>query len=166
MKISQKNSWLWRPSGAAVVASLALPTVLAGCGSPAQQTQAPMSRNQPMSNNQPMSRNQPMANTGMNTRQKATLLAGAAALYYMYNRYKKQNEARLQGQNVQYYLSKNGQVYYRDPRNPQNVVWVTPPPQQVRSVEVPDAEAGAYSGIQGYNNSQSGKTLRDFFDVR
>lgn len=159
MKISQPSSWLWRPAGAVVVASLTLPTLLAGCGSPAQQTQQPQAQ-------APMTRNQPVANTGMSTRQKVTLLAGAAALYYVYNRYKKQNAARLQGQNVQYYLSKNGRVYYRDPRNPQNVVWVTPAPEQVQSLEVPNSEAGAYSGIQGYNNVQSGKTLRDFFQVR
>lgn len=110
-----------------------------------------------------MTRNQPVANTGMNTKQKVTLLAGAAALYYVYNRYKKKNAAKLQGQNVQYYLSKNGRVYYRDPQNPQNAIYVTPPPEQAQTFRVPASEAGAYSGIQGYENAPSGRTLQDYF---
>lgn len=153
IEISPQSSWLWRPAGASVAASLVLPTLLAGCGSPAPQTQTQA----------PMTRNQPVANTGMNTKQKVTLLAGAAALYYVYNRYKKKNAAKLQGQNVQYYLSKNGRVYYRDPQNPQNAIYVTPPPEQAQTFRVPASEAGAYSGIQGYENAPSGRTLQDYF---
>lgn len=145
------RDWLWRPSGVAVIASLALPTLLAGCGSPAPPA-APIAR-------------QPVANRGMSTGQKVKLLAGAAALYYLYNRYKKQNAAQLANQKVQYYLSKNGRVYYRDPQNPRNVIYVTPPPSQVGTINVPNEEAASYSGIQGYENAQSGKTLRDFFPV-
>lgn len=154
MKTSHHSPWLWRPAGVTVAASLTLPMFLAGCGSPAPPPQAPMQSNRPA------------ANAGMNTRQKLTLLAGAAALYYMYNRYKKQNEAKLQGQNVQYYLSKNGRVYYRDPRNPRNVVWVTPPPQQAQTFQVPADEASQYQQFQGYDNASSGRELRDVFQVR
>lgn len=154
MKFSHDSPWLWRPAGATLVASLSLPLFLAGCGSPAAPPQTSM---------QP---NRPAANAGMSTRQKLTLLAGAAALYYAYNRYKKQNEAKLRGQNVQYYLSKNGRVYYREPGNPRNVIWVTPPPQQAPTYQVSPEEASQYQRFQGYDNSSSGTQLSDVFQVR
>lgn len=154
MQISHHSPWLWRPAGATVVASLTLPLFLAGCGSPAPPPQTTMPPNQPV------------ASGGMSTSQKLKLLAGAAALYYLYNRYKKQNAAKLQGQNVQYYLSKNGRVYYRDPANPKNVVWVTPPPQQVDPISVPANEASQYQQFQGYERSTSGKDLSDVFQVQ
>jgi len=156
MKLSHHSPWLWRPVGATVAVSLSLPLFLAGCGSPAAPPQTSMQSNRPAAN----------ANAGMNTRQKVTLLAGAAALYYMYNRYKKQNESKLRGQNVTYYLSKNGRVYYREPGNPRNVIWVTPPPQQARAIQVPDSEASQYQRFQGYNNSSSGTQLSDVFQVQ
>jgi len=102
-------------------------------------------------------------NTGMSTKQKLVLLAGAAALYYYYRKSKTANEAKYKGQQVQYYLSKNGRIYYREPGNPQNVIWVTPPPQQVRSVQLPPDQAGAYSDIQGYNNQTTGNGLDYYF---
>ena len=72
------------------------------------------------------------------------ILAGAALLYYLY----KHHQAK-QNQQVQYYKSKNGRVYYRDPQSHQ-VHWVTP-------VSVPESAAGEYSGYQGYNNSNTGQ---------
>lgn len=149
-----KNSSLWsRGAGALVIGSLLVP-VAAGCGAPAPQQNAPGA---PAASN----------NGGMSTRQKLTLLAGAAALYYVYNNYKKQNQARLANQNVQYYLSKStGRVYYRDPKNPRNVIWVTPPPAQQQPIQVPESDAMAYRQFQGYNNAGSGQTLRDVFPVQ
>ena len=49
----------------------------------------------------------------MSTKKKLVLLAGAAALFYMY----KKHQAKA-GQQIQYYRSKNGRVYYREPNNP------------------------------------------------
>jgi hypothetical protein len=97
----------------------------------------------------------------MSTKQKVVLLAGAAALYYMYKKH--QAKAAGAGQKIQYYRSKNGRVYYREPNNPRQVHWVTPPAQGYR---VPADEAADYSGIEGYNNSRSGRGIDDLFPLR
>ena len=76
----------------------------------------------------------PLAN--MSTGKKVALLAGAAALYYLY---KKHQNAQGAGPSGQYYRSKNGRVYYRDARG--NPVWVTPPSGGIR---VPADEAPMY----------------------
>jgi hypothetical protein len=88
---------------------------------------------------------------GMSTKQKVAVLAGAAALYYLYNKHK---NVKTQGKQGQYYLSKNGRVYYRDQQG--RPVWVTPPPQ---GIQVPESEAQAYSGYQGFNGSTTGTTF-------
>jgi hypothetical protein len=90
---------------------------------------------------------------GLSTKQKVAILAGAAALYYLYNR---QKNARGEGKTGQYYLSKNGRIYYRDPNNPRRVIWVTPPREGIR---VPAEEAQRYSRYQGYNNRETGETF-------
>ncbi|HEY5944926.1 MAG TPA: hypothetical protein VIV40_05515, partial [Kofleriaceae bacterium] len=88
--------------------------------------------------------------TGMSSRtKKLVVLAGAAALYYLYKRH--QNAKATEGVDGQYYLSKNGRVYYRDADH--RAHWVTPPPG---GIAVPEDEAAAYRGFQGYNNSTSG----------
>ncbi len=85
------------------------------------------------------------------------ILAGAAALYYMY---KKNKERRAQGDasQPQYYLSKNGRIYYRDQTGQAH--WVTPPPQ---GIQVPYDEAQQYSEFQGYDNRTKGRTLSDVY---
>jgi hypothetical protein len=88
---------------------------------------------------------------GLSRGQKVAILAGAAALYYLYNRHKNQQG---HGQEGQYYLSKNGRVYYRD-RNG-NPVWVTPPSG---GIEVPESEAQPYSRYQGYNGRATGEAF-------
>jgi len=60
----------------------------------------------------------------LSTRQKVVLLAGAAALYWLYRHHQ---NARAEGPNGRYYRSRNGRIYYRDPRTHQ-AIWVTPPP--------------------------------------
>jgi len=96
-------------------------------------------------------RTAPQGHTGLTTGQKVVILAGAAALYYMY---KKQRDAQNQPTKTQYYLSKNGRVYYRDAQG--RAHWVTPPPQ---GIPVPAAEAQEFQGFQGYNNQSSGRDL-------
>jgi len=86
---------------------------------------------------------------GLSTKQKVAILAGAAALYYMYNRHKNKQGAGKQGQ---YYLSKNGRVYYRDQNG--NPVWVTPPRE---GIQVPAEEAEQYSRFRGYNGRNTGE---------
>ena len=83
-------------------------------------------------------------------------------MYYAYQKFKKNNEAKLANQKVQYYLSKNGRVYYRDPQTHQ-AIWVTPPPSQVGTVSVPSSEAQPYAQIQGYNNQTTGNGLDYYF---
>lgn len=96
---------------------------------------------------------------GMSTGKKVALLAGAAALYYLFKKNQEKKAAgQLQGQ-PQYYLSKNGRVYYRQANG--QAVYVTPPPQ---GIQVPYDEAQQYSQFQGYDNRSSGRTLQDLYN--
>ena len=141
-----------RPIALLIVTSLVSPVLLAGCGSNQQASAPPPPRDASAGE---MGRMNPAAaptRQGMSTRKKLVLLAGAAALYYMY---KKKRDAANQPTNVQYYLSKNGRVYYRDSRTKQ-AIWVTPPRQ---GFQVPADEAMQYEGLQGYNGMNSGRDL-------
>lgn len=128
----------------------------AGCGGQNQQGSAPLppvddTRAGAQNNSAPA--NQPQAKKkGLSTGQKAVItLAGAAALYYLYNQHKNKQEQGLQGK---YYLSKNGRVYYRDAQK--RAHWVTPPPG---GIKVPAEQATQYRDFQGYNNSSTGRDL-------
>lgn len=90
----------------------------------------------------------PETHTGITTGQKVVLLAGAAAAYYMYKHHKAK---AADGPDGQYYLSKNGRVYYRDAEH--RAHWVTPPPEGIR---VPENEANEYRDFRGYQ----GRTTR------
>ena len=91
---------------------------------------------------------------GLNNVQKgAIVLAGAAALYYLYNQHK--HAQAKAGASGQYYLSKNGRVYYRDANHQAH--WVTPPPD---GISVPAAEAEQYRDYQGYDNRATGRDLK------
>ena len=94
---------------------------------------------------------------GLSTGQKVAILAGAAALYYMYNKQKNKPKEAV-GADSQYYLSKNGRVYYRDEQG--RAHWVTPPPEGIR---IPESEAYMYRDFQGYNNRNDGRTLVDVY---
>jgi len=76
---------------------------------------------------------------GMSNRNKVLLLAGAAAVYYLYNKHKNRQG---QGPDGQYFRSKNGRVYYRDMRTG-DFRWVDPPAQPIR---VPADEYERYTG--------------------
>ena len=96
---------------------------------------------------------------GMSTKKKLVILGGAALLYYLYKRNKAKQQAPA---NVQYYISKStGQVYYRDPKNHNQAVWMTPPPSQARPVQVPESVANDYRDYQGYDNQPNGRQLQD-----
>jgi hypothetical protein len=88
----------------------------------------------------------------MSTKSKVVILAGAAALYYLYKHHK--NAAQAQGEEGQYYLSKNGRVYYRDAEH--RAHWVTAPPS---GIAVPESEAAEYREFQGYDNRATGRDL-------
>ena len=87
----------------------------------------------------------------MSTRGKLIVLAGAAAAYYMY---KHHHATAATGEESQYYLSKNGRVYYRDAEH--RAHWVMPPPG---GIQVPASEAQQYEGFQGYDNRSTGRDL-------
>ncbi|QIR38463.1 hypothetical protein HCG51_18300 [Tolypothrix sp. PCC 7910] len=95
--------------------------------------------------------NQTQAKKGLGTGQKVAILAGAAALYYLYNQHKNASQEGSQGK---YYLSKNGRVYYRDAEH--RAHWVTPPSEGIR---VPESEAQRYRDFQGYNGRSTGRDL-------
>ncbi|MBC7998467.1 MAG: hypothetical protein IAF58_11015 [Leptolyngbya sp.] len=95
----------------------------------------------------------PAEKKGMSTGKKIALLAGAAAVYYMY---KKNQTERAKGNTTepQYYLSKNGRVYYREAGG--RVHWVTAPKE---GIAVPADEAQAYSEFEGFDGRSSGRSL-------
>jgi hypothetical protein len=95
---------------------------------------------------------------GMSTGKKVVILAGAAALYYLYKHHQ-QSAASGQGAEGQYYLSKNGRVYYRDAQH--RAHWVTPPAEGIR---VPEKEAAEYSRFQGYDGRTDGRDLAGLND--
>ena len=89
---------------------------------------------------------------------KTVMLAGAAALYYMY---KKHQSSAAQGPEGQYYLSRNGRVYYRDAEH--RAHWITPPSQ---GLQVPAHEAQGLESFQGYENKASGRDLTNLPEGR
>src|SRR5690349_11431533 len=94
-----------RPRGAGWMAGVLAGVMLfgvVGCGSRSIQAQSPAPTGPAQ---------QPPQRRGLTTKQKVLLLAGAAAVYYLY---KKHQNAKGQGPNGKYFLSKNGRVYYRD----------------------------------------------------
>jgi hypothetical protein len=99
---------------AVVLSALLMVPLLSSCGGGGSQNAAPPP---PVDDtvsgrtvNNPASGNQPEAKRGLSTGQKVGItLAGAAALYYLYNQRK---NAKGNGAEGKYYLSKNGRVYY------------------------------------------------------
>lgn len=89
---------------------------------------------------------------GMSAGKKAAMLAGAAALYYLYNKNKEQRQADKSV--PQYYLSSNGHVYYRDADK--KVHWVKAP---AGGIEVSQQEAARYRDFQGYEGRSDGRGL-------
>ena len=148
-----------RPLALVLSASVTIPTLLAGCDSN-NAAPPPIDDTRGGTRSAPPPRMAPPARTGMSTKKKVVMLAGAAALYYLYKRH--QAKAQQQGQQIQYYRSKNGRIYYREPNNPRQVHWVTPPRQPIH---VSEDEAAQYRDIEGYNNSRTGRDLSDLFPL-
>ena len=109
---------------------------LTGCGggtiNAESQPGGPMGQTAPMG--QPEQRR-----PGLSNKQKVLLLAGAAAVYYMYQKHKNKQGEGAQGR---YYRSKNGRVYYRDLKTGK-YQWVDPPSQPI---QVPAADYERYTG--------------------
>jgi hypothetical protein len=147
---------LSRPLAMLLSALLTVP-LLSSCGGGGSQNAAPpppVDDSVGRTVDNPAPGNQPEAKRGLSTGQKVAItLAGAAALYYLYNQRK---NAQGNGPEGKYYLSKNGRVYYRDAEN--RAHWVTPPSEGIR---VPESEAQQYRDFQGYNGRSTGRTLTD-----
>jgi hypothetical protein len=139
---------------AVFLSALLTTPLLNACGGSTQTNVPPVDNTVGRNVNYPERTNQPQAKPGLSNRNKVLItLAGAAALYYLYNRQKNAQGSGAQGQ---YYLSKNGRVYYRDAQG--RPVWVTPPPGGIR---VPESEAIPYRDFQGYNGRSDGRDLND-----
>lgn len=144
--LSMTKSGLMRPTALLTASAVMLPTLIAGCGGGGGGQTS--SQYPPGVGSTSMARPQ----QGMTGKQKMMLLAGAAALYYIYN--KRKNAQSAQNGQVQYYRSEaSGRVYYRDPRTKQPV-FVSPPRQPI---QVPMSEAQQYQGYAGYNMQPQGQ---------
>ncbi len=154
--MDEKKTFTKSRALAYAASALMFAPVLAGCGSGQNGANMPpvddSSRPQVM---QQSSYQQP--HQGLSTGKKLAILAGAAALYYMYKKNKERRQAGDMSQ-PQYYLSKNGRVYYRDQSGQAH--WVTAPAQ---GIQVPMDEAQQYSGFQGYQGQTQGRTLSDVY---
>lgn len=148
---------VWRIGGLAVITSMTVPLVGCGSSTPPPPVDAAPGQMAPQAN----------TNTGMSTATTLKVLAGAAAAYYVYNKWKSSQAGKAaDAQNVQYYVSKStGRVYYRDPKTKQ-AIWVTPPPNQIQQVQIPANEASQYQGWNGYDGSRTGKGLDSVFSVQ
>ncbi|HBB31767.1 MAG TPA: hypothetical protein DDZ80_16320 [Cyanobacteria bacterium UBA8803] len=142
----------FRPTALLLSGLLTFP-VLSSCASQPTAPPPPVDDTYRGTQTYPAPRNSPQARKGLSTGQKVAILAGAAALYYLYNQHKNRQEHGAQGK---YYMSKNGRVYYRDAQG--RAHWVTPPPE---GIQVPESEARRYQDFQGYNNRPTGRDLTD-----
>ena len=135
----------------ALVLSLSLVApILAGCGGKGDSGATPPPRDESGSRMNNTASQQPKQ--GMSTGKKVALVAGAAALYYMYKR----SQDKKDPENRQYYLSKNGRVYYRDPKNNNQAVYVTAPKEPIE-VPIEDARRYQLDKYRGYENNKSGQ---------
>ncbi len=130
---------------AAVIIAFSMFGPLIGCSRPNNDVNAGSSAPYQAPAPAPRSNN-PIAN--MSTGQKVAVLAGAAALYYLY---KKHQNSKGTGEQGQYYRSKNGGVYYRDAQG--RPVWVQSP---AGGIQVPAGEAAQYEqGARQYGFSSA-----------
>lgn len=140
-----------KPTTLLLSASLIVPPLLAGCGGGATDQTANVPP-PPMEN---PSMNAPVAQPkqGMSTGKKVALLAGAAALYYIYNKRKNKAES-AKGPDGKYFISKStGRVYYRNLKDG-SFQWVSPPKTPI---QVPVEQAREYQNYSGYNNQNTGR---------
>lgn len=140
----------WMRSLSVLLSALLTTPLVVACGGGTQQANLP-----PVDDSRPNAAAPPaqqQARKGLSNRQKVAILAGAAALYYLYNQHKNRQQQGPQGK---YYLSKNGRIYYRDDQG--RAHWVTPPKE---GIQVPYEDAQRYREFQGYNGRQDGRDLR------
>jgi hypothetical protein len=141
------------PAAMFLSALLTVP-LLSSCGGGSKTAAPPPPADNTVGRTVSNSGNTTQTKKGLTTGQKVGItLVGAAALYYLYRQHQ---NAKKEGAQGKYYLSKNGRVYYRDAQG--KAVWVSPPSG---GIQVPESEAQQYRDFQGYNGSTSGRTLTD-----
>jgi hypothetical protein len=137
-KFAEKRASLSSFAAVLTVLSVIAPTI-AGCspGGGSQSASGPAPGGAPAGSMQRAPMSAP-PKQGMSTGKKVAILAGTAALIYLYN---KQKNAKGTGKEGQYYRSKsNGRIYYRDEKG--NAVYVTPP---AGGIQVPAEQAEIYN---------------------
>lgn len=136
-----------------VLSALLIAPLFVACGGGSRQANLPPVDDSSRTSTASQQGNPPQQQVrkGLSTKQKVAILAGAAALYYLYNQHKNRQGQGAQGK---YYLSKNGRIYYRDDQG--RAHWVTPPRE---GIQVPEAEAQRYREFEGYNGRQDGRDL-------
>lgn len=130
--------------------------VIAGCGRTNDQSNLPPIDDTRTSYTRTTEPRPQQQRPGIVNKRNMVILAGAAALYYMYNKNKNKQGT---GPDGTYYLSKNGRVYYRDAQH--RAHWVTPPSN---GIAVPEQEARDYADFQGYNGRSAGRQLVDVME--
>ena len=134
-----------------LVATLALPTLAltAGCGhGGGSSDNSQVSTNAPVPNAAPMN-NAPVAKPGLTGKQKVVLLAGAAALFFLYKHYQKADAAAADAHPQLYREDQGpnkGAIYYRKNDANHTVVWLQAP---ANGISVPADQAQQY--VPGYD---------------
>ena len=135
-----------------LVATLGLPTlaVTAGCGhggGGGDNSQVSTNAPAPM-NNAPMN-GAPAAKPGLSGKQKVVLLAGAAALFFLYKHYQKADTAQAEARPQLYREDSGpnkGAIYYHKNDANHTVVWLQAP---AGGISVPADQAQQY--VPGYD---------------
>jgi hypothetical protein len=143
---------------ALVVATSLLMPALAGCGSKGGDTSsAPSGSAAPAPQMAATPQTAPAtAKPGLSTKQKVVLLAGAALLFYIYQKDKSNNAKAAAAGSAKPQLFQEGKgpnkgaIYYHDPSDPthKKIIWLTAPSGQV---QVP-ADSDALAAQQQYGN--------------
>ena len=97
----------------------------------------------------------PAAKPGLTTKQKVVLLAGAAALFYLYKHYKNADAAQANAHPQLYREDKGpnkGAIYYRKNDANHTVVWLQAPPKGIQV----DADEAQQTLGQGFDANNAG----------
>src|SRR5687768_17627772 len=100
--LKTKNSRIGKSLALLSATAFVSPTILAGCGAVTD----PPATTPPPGMDRPASQPRTQPNQGMSTRKKLAILAGAAALYYIYNK-RKAKAAQEAGPTGKYFLSES-----------------------------------------------------------
>ena len=122
-------SYGWKKAIVSVLMVGLLSPLLSGCGGQPQESMPEQS----------YPGSAPAKKPGMTRGQKTAVLAGAAALYYLYQ-HRQKTPPKAKGATGQLYRSEStGGIYYRDAQG--KAIWVSPP---AGGIQVPEEEARVF----------------------